>query len=479
MALRQISAAHLAGALCAILPLILPASPQTAAAPLAAGRLLENIVTAADATQSYALYLPKAYTPARRWPIIYAFDPAGRGNRPVELYKDIAEKYGFILAGSNNSRNFSAGDNSKSLNAIWQDTHIRLALDERRTCTTGFSGGARVAGSMALSCVPCQIAGVMAHGAGYPNSNHPSAKDKDKSKTLYFLAVGDEDFNWPEVITVRREREEQALPYRVRAYPGLHQWAPPEVMEEAVEWMILKSMQAGNQAPDPAFVDQFFLRIKTEAGDADRRGDVIAQLNAYRALASDFSGLKDVAEYEAKLAALKKSPSLKSALRKEQDQILDQQSLQAEIEPKLRALEDGAAEDSVALRHEIEQSMSRLKDQGARSKDDTKRKIALRAFRGLWVEGIEAGQMEFQSRHFEKAEACFQLMTTLSDDPWPALLLAETRTAMGNKKQAIKDVREAIRRGLKNAEVLEQDSNLRDLQADPEFQKIVEGLKKN
>jgi hypothetical protein len=62
-------------------------------------------------------------------------------------------------------------------------------------------------------------------------------------------------------------------------------------------------------------------------------------------------------------------------------------------------------------------------------------------------------------------------------EPWPSLLLAETRTAMGNKKQAIKDIREAIRRGLKNPEVLEKDKNLEGLQSEAEFQKIVGELR--
>jgi hypothetical protein len=67
-----------------------------------------DVVCISDAAQSYALYLPSAYGAAKRWPIIYFFDPGGRGRRPLELYKEVAETYGFILAGSNNSRNFSS-----------------------------------------------------------------------------------------------------------------------------------------------------------------------------------------------------------------------------------------------------------------------------------------------------------------------------------------------------------------------------------
>lgn len=69
---------------------------------------LVDVTCASDSTQSYALYLPSTYTPVKRWPIVYFFDPGGRGARPLELYKDIAETYGFIFAGSNNSQNFGS-----------------------------------------------------------------------------------------------------------------------------------------------------------------------------------------------------------------------------------------------------------------------------------------------------------------------------------------------------------------------------------
>src|SRR5215469_3952404 len=49
--------------------------------------LIADVVCASDATESYALYLPSTYTQSKRWPIIYFFDPAGRGRPPPDLYK--------------------------------------------------------------------------------------------------------------------------------------------------------------------------------------------------------------------------------------------------------------------------------------------------------------------------------------------------------------------------------------------------------
>ncbi|HYM78678.1 MAG TPA: hypothetical protein VE377_22095 [Candidatus Dormibacteraeota bacterium] len=430
-----------------------------------------DVMCATDSTESYALYLPRGYTPTKRWPIIYFFDPGGHGRRTLDLYKDVAEKFGYIFAGSNSSRNFS-GDQSKSVNMIWQDTHMRLALDERRMYASGFSGGARVAGAMGFSCPACGIAGIIAHGAGYP-SNRTGVKDN----LLYFFAVGDQDFNWPEVITARREREERGLPYRVRVFSGRHQWAPTDVMEDAVQWLTLRAMQAGVFAPDAAFIDRVFQQTQRDAADAERKKDAIAQLNAYRSLVADFTGLKDVKEPAEKLAALKTSPDLKAALKSEQEQIASQIALEREISPKLQAYVDGSAQDLDTLRIDIVQAMAGLKDQATRSKSEAKRLIFRRALDGLWVEGIETGQQELQARHFEKAEYCFLLLKQVSDDPWPVLLLAETHAAAGNKKQAIKDLQEAIKRGLKDPEAIESDGQLQGLKTEPEFQRLLAGMK--
>ena len=456
---------------------VAPANSQTAGnppTPLPAGQSIDNVACTSDPTESYALYLPSTYTPAKRWPIIYAFDPFARGRVPVKLYKDLAEKYGYILAGSNNSRNFSLAESSKAANAMWQDTHLRLALDESRIYTTGFSGGARIAGLLALGCAPCRIAGVIAFGAGYPNLGKPAPKDS----LDYFLGVGDEDFNWPEVVGIRRQREDDGLPCRVRVFPGPHQWGPPPVMEEAIEWMRLKAMQAGAIPPDGVFLDRLFQKLQAEAREAAQHGDPIAQLSAERTLVSDFSGLKEVSEETKKLTALKQSAALKAALKREEDSITEQTSLIQDASAKLARLDDASVDERLTLRTDILDGMTGLKQQAGRSRNDERRRLLLRAFNSLWVQGLESGQAQFEQKHWDKAESYFQLISQVSpDDPWPPLLLAETRTAMGDKKQAIKDLKEAIRRGLKNPEAVEKDAKLQALQSEAEYRKIVEEMK--
>ena len=80
---------------------------------------------------------------------MYVFEPAARGTVPTQLMKEAAEQYGYIVAASNNSKNGPWKLADDAVSAMWGDTHVRLAIDDRRVYAAGFSGGARVASRLA------------------------------------------------------------------------------------------------------------------------------------------------------------------------------------------------------------------------------------------------------------------------------------------------------------------------------------------
>src|SRR3984893_16137815 len=68
------------------------------------GQITDALKGAAAQSQACALYLPSHYSPDRPWSLILAFDPRGQGRQGVEHFQAAAEKYGYIVAGSNNAR---------------------------------------------------------------------------------------------------------------------------------------------------------------------------------------------------------------------------------------------------------------------------------------------------------------------------------------------------------------------------------------
>jgi len=112
--------------------LLVTASPGFGSQPeeLLRGKVIESVACKADAQQTYALYLPSGYTPAKKWPMLYAFDPAARGKLPVTLFKDAAEEFGYIVVGSNNSQN--GMQVASIVQTLWADTHARFKIDDQR-----------------------------------------------------------------------------------------------------------------------------------------------------------------------------------------------------------------------------------------------------------------------------------------------------------------------------------------------------------
>jgi predicted esterase len=441
------------------------------------GEVIEDVRCERSVGQSYALYLPAAYTPRKSWPVVFAFDPGARGDIAVRLYRDVAEKYGYILAGSNNSQNF-VGNNSEaiSIQAMLVDTQERFSLDTARIYTTGFSGGARVATVVALRCKDsCKIAGVVASGATYPNKVSSSPTDS----FLYFMALGDTDFNYPEIVQTRLAKERFGSPYRVRMFPGPHQWAPASVFEEAIVWFQLRAMRSGTLAKDEAFIAEQRKRATAGARQAEEEHDSLRAFFAYKSLVEDFPEPGNTAEAENRLESLKRSPELKKALEKERRDVEMQQRLEGEVAVSVvRFCENPAAFDSEP-RSSILSSMQKLRRNGESAKGADQQKIYLRAANGLFAQLVEEGQRRKMARKLNEALPFFELLSEAAPErAWPPLLIAETRTAMGDHKRALKALWQAANTGHIDAQLLEKDPDLAPLFSDPAFEKIIEDLKR-
>jgi hypothetical protein len=451
----------------------------------ARGNVVPSVTCGDDPTESYALYLPPNYSRDRAWPIIYAFDPFARGKEAVEVYKDAAEKYGYIVVGSNNSKNGPSAAQLGAAQAVWLDTHRRFVINKDRVYTTGLSGGARVATMFALYCYSCAVAGVIAHGAGYPTGQNPKAPANDHFN--YYAIVGDRDLNYPEIIELRKKDDEAGASFKVRVYPGPHQWAPPGIVAEAVEWLELKAIEAGKENADPAFVHRVFENTEAEAAQAGQHGDVLNQYFAVRSLVEDFKGLEDTSVFQNQLRELKNSKAFKAALRNQQREIEEQTELTAVASSELAQfganpdlqLDPGgqvsSANAQLGLGRHISLVMADLRRRANSKGAD--HLVCERAFSQLYIQGMEAGTDALREGRVSQAAAYFELMTeAVPDQAWPPLMLAEAHVRAGDKKAALKAVAMAIEHGLKHAQSLTSDPELEPLASDPQFQRMVRSL---
>jgi poly(3-hydroxybutyrate) depolymerase len=271
---------------------------------LPAGTIVDEVRCAGDPAQSYALYLPSGYSPDRRWSVLFAFHPGGRGRAMVEKYRAAAEQYGYIVAASNNSRNGPWSVSAAAVTAVTADVGQRFAVDPRRVYATGMSGGARVA--MQLALANDAVAGVIASSAGFPDS-----EPRASVKFAVFATAGNDDFNYIEMRLLDRRLK---TPHRLVVFDGGHTLPPDAVATEAIEWMELQAMKTGRRDRDDALVDRLLEKRRAAVAAATGPADTV---HALEGAVADFTGLRDMSAESARLKDLSQQNDVKKALAAE------------------------------------------------------------------------------------------------------------------------------------------------------------------
>jgi hypothetical protein len=284
--------------------LLVTGPPGARAQDFPRGTIVDDVKCAADASQSYALYLPSAYSPDRPWNLLIAFHPGARGRLMVEKYRAAAEEYGYIVAASNTSRNGPWSVSAAAIQAMWPDLGRRFSVDPKRIYVTGMSGGARVAMQVALG--KNNIAGVIASSAGYPDS-----QPRATVPFAVFGTAGREDFNYLEMRQLDRKL---TSPHFLAIFSGGHTLPPDPVAVEAIEWMELQAMASRLRARDEALVERLLEKRRRLIAASENRVETVHLLEA---LVADFKGLRDVSADAARLKELSREPEVKKALARE------------------------------------------------------------------------------------------------------------------------------------------------------------------
>jgi dienelactone hydrolase len=272
-----------------------------------------------DSVINYALYLPKKYNLNENFPVIFLFDSHGSGLLPVEKYKALAEKYGYILAGSNNSKNgMNWEQNNAQIQVFINDVKERLNIDLKRIYACGFSGGARVASSVAI--FDGGVAGVIGMGAGFPSLSEPIHNKFD-----YIAFAGNEDFNMNELIMLSSSLDKTPLRHQLIVFNGKHEWAPDSIAEDAFLWCEVNAMRDGLISKNDTLVKRFI--SKNESRIAKSK-DVYAQFLLCNKIFNFMSGLDSVSSFNKKAKELYNSDAMKKVLSQKEKLANEEMSTQ-------------------------------------------------------------------------------------------------------------------------------------------------------
>ncbi len=277
----------------------------------ASGTLVEHVSCPTDPSQTYTLYLPTKYETTRKWPLLLVFDPGGRAARAAEVFREAAERYGWIVAASENSRNGPWEPTLRAINAMWPALLGGYAVDERRVYAAGHSGGATVAWLLAHQTG--QIAGVIVSGQPDPQSEQSKAKP-----FAWFGMAGHTDFNLMEVKKIDEQLARTSSPHRMEFFDGGHQWPPADVIARALGWMEILAMKDGRRSRDPDLARTLLAEDMARAHTLEERALFTEAWRSYGTISAAYTGLVDASDAERRARSLESDGRFKSAKKSEE-----------------------------------------------------------------------------------------------------------------------------------------------------------------
>lgn len=480
-----------AAALLALLAL-LPAPPAAQIPPppaLPRGEVVETVVAASDPAQTYALYLPSGYRPDRRWPVLYVMDARGRALLPMERFRAAAESLGWVVASS--YRSASDGDmepNFTAMRAMWEDTHARLSLDDRRAYAAGFSGTVRAACAMAM-LAPGSLDGVIGVGAGFPVGRPPSRE----TPFPFFGMAGDTDFNFYEMANLEEVLAAASLPHRFEVFAGGHEWMPEPLAFEALAWMDLQALKSGAREKDAglsAALEPLWARRLERARTAEREGRLLEAQRAYTGLAADFTGsdLRPQGEVEAVREAAARIAATTTFRREREDWASRRKRDETYLEEARRTITQALAtapagsslgDPTAAGKVVAALRIPTLRRQAERTDDREEQRSAKRRLSSLLVQtGFYLPRSFLEKKDFGRAALSLSIAAGIApDDPDVWYGLAVAQALGGGRKRALSTLEKAAAAGFKDARRLAAEEAFAPLREDAGFKRLVAGLR--
>jgi predicted Zn-dependent protease len=262
----------------------------------------------------------------------------------------------------------------------------------------------------------------------------------------------------------------------LRTFSGGHQWPGPELITQAVEWMVLHEMNR-NLIP----VDKSFLTVLENKAEALIKSS-LSERNITDAARYTKSAIKDFPDspfatrMEQKLAASENSVEYKTAVRR----WIKMAAAEKESEEKYlnyldQILGSGSVPDSASAWFNTEiKALVRLRDKGS----DENSQMASRVMNFTSILCYEQGTSLFRNKQYVQAALMYEICTMSdSENPNNYFNLARSLAQSGKAKKSIDALSSAVSHGFSSRISVESDPAFGMLRGDPKYKEIIMKLK--
>lgn len=437
------------------------------------GQVIPRVACAGVPDQTYALYLPANYDPSKKWSAIFAFDPMAEGIEPAKLLAPAAERYGFIVIASNNSRNGPLAVVVEAMQALWADSRQRFSINDQQVYSAGFSGGARAAFRFALA-LPNSVRGVIPVAGGLPLDVEVK---KPPSFAIYGI-VGIRDLNYHEMTELDRKWAAWGLPHHLEVTGDKHRWASEESLTRALGWMELQGMKSGTIAPDPEMLSLLLAGRLDRVRELEKRGRIVVAFGECESILEDFRGMREVFEVERMRSEIQSAADFEKIRKTENKREENRERLDLIYTSRLATVEANLSNppsDPAALEQAIAAlGIETLRKDAANCKEDDRGIVADRQMQRILISMYEDAQMFFSQNLAARALVSLEVAAAVRpDSPEIQFLVARAAALSRDNRKALRALAKAAELGFSSAERIESEPAFAPLRPDPSYTETV------
>lgn len=296
------------------------------------GAVTDSLQFPGDIEESFAIYLPSNYSPEEKWPLIFVFDPQGRGAAAANLFRYAAEDRGYIVASANFSLKSEPIDSLSSKALLMMRTLFNsFPIDQKQVFSAGIDEGGQIAS--AISIFYPQMAGVLSIGNSFVI---PKGLDKD-NPYLFIGMAGRRDYMIYVMENYLKYFDKNDFPTEADYYDGKEgQWPPSSIIYNAVGSFTLQSIRDGNRENSEGLVDSIFQKEMDYVESLRRKREFLYAYQKLEQMEKTYEDFGKEEAIESKMKEIKTAEGYKTQKRNFNRAVIYERQKQDEFEYLLR-----------------------------------------------------------------------------------------------------------------------------------------------
>jgi tetratricopeptide (TPR) repeat protein len=262
----------------------------------------------------------------------------------------------------------------------------------------------------------------------------------------------------------------------LRTFPGGHQWPGPELITEAVEWMVLQEMNRNLIPVDKSFLTVLENKAEALIKSSLSEGNITDAARYTKSAIKDFPDSPFATRMGQKLAAFENSAEFKSAVRRRTKMAAaEKESEEKYLNYLDQILGSGSIPDSASAWFNTEiKALVRLRDKDS----DENSLMASRVMNFTSILCSEQGTSLYRNKQYVQAALMYEICTMSdSENPNNYFNLARSLAQSGKAKKSIDALSSAVSRGFSSRISVESDPAFGMLRRDPKYKEIIMKLK--